>query len=146
RGKARVLFHSGHQRVSPIKRLPDQRRTSGRGDGRDGGEDSKADSREKVEETVDKTGGNLKKALSGAATYRFILKVSGQPKWPFITIGTNNSYYWCSVCGQENSCVHQGVTDVNRHIKSQGHQAKEPSTPGCSLQIGAGLHLGLLVG
>ncbi|XP_060775583.1 uncharacterized protein LOC132885202 [Neoarius graeffei] len=42
-----------------------------------------------------------------------------------VTSGTTNSYCWCSVCRQENSCGHQGVADVQRHIKSKAHQSKE---------------------
>ncbi|XP_073727861.1 uncharacterized protein [Misgurnus anguillicaudatus] len=78
---------------------------------------------ETVDESVDNTG--KKKALSGAATYRCTFKSEWSAKWPFITLGTTSSYYWCSVCRQESSCAHQGVTDVNRHIKSKGHKAKE---------------------
>ncbi|KAF3854624.1 hypothetical protein F7725_022679 [Dissostichus mawsoni] len=46
-------------------------------------------------------------------------------EWPFITLGTTTSYYWCSICRHENSCAHQGKADVIRHIKSKGHRAKE---------------------
>ncbi|KAG1959631.1 hypothetical protein F2P79_005885 [Pimephales promelas] len=33
---------------------------------------------------------------------------------------------------QENSCAHQGVTDVNRHVKSKGHQSKEQALQSAS--------------
>ncbi|KAJ8004299.1 hypothetical protein DPEC_G00157690, partial [Dallia pectoralis] len=45
--------------------------------------------------------------------------------WPFITRGSLNTHYWCAVCRIENSCCHQGVADVVRHIKSKGHQEKQ---------------------
>nr|XP_043872485.1 uncharacterized protein LOC122761339 isoform X2 [Solea senegalensis] len=76
-----------------------------------------------LEEDSRETG--RKRGLSGAATYRCSFKNEWSIKWPFITLGTTSSYYWCSVCRQENSCVHQGVRDVSRHIESKRHRAKE---------------------
>lgn len=72
------------------------------------------------EETI-KTKG---KKVSGAATYKSSFHNEWTSKWPFITVGSTSSYYWCSI-RQENSCAHQGVRDVTRHIESKGHQAKQ---------------------
>lgn len=66
-----------------------------------------------------------KRPLAGAATYRCSFKNEWTVKWPFITVGTTSSYYWCSLCRQEMSCCHQGIADVQRHIKSKAHQSKE---------------------
>lgn len=66
-----------------------------------------------------------KRPLAGAATYRCTFKSEWTVKWPFITVGTTNSYYWCSVCRQENSCCHQSIADVQRHIKSKSYLFKE---------------------
>lgn len=45
-------------------------------------------------------------------------------KWSFLYNGTMSMHYWCSICRQENTCSNQDITDVIRHIKSQGHQEK----------------------
>lgn len=66
-----------------------------------------------------------KRSLAGAATYRCSFKNEWTVKWPFIRVGTTSSYYWCSLCRQENSCCHQGIADVQRHIKSKAHLSKE---------------------
>src|SRR4029434_7206732 len=58
-----------------------------------------------------------------AATYKTSLNSEWISKWPFITVGSTSSYYWCSICRQENSCAHPGVRDLTRHIGS--NQAKQ---------------------
>ncbi|CAL8302901.1 unnamed protein product [Arctogadus glacialis] len=60
-----------------------------------------------LEETVEKpleTG--KKRGVSGAATNRCVFKKEWSTRWPFITMGTTSSFYWCSVCRQDNSCAH----------------------------------------
>ncbi|CAL8242182.1 unnamed protein product [Merluccius merluccius] len=85
---------------------------------------------ETVEDTIEETvvkpleKGN-KRGISGAATYRCSFKKEWSARWPFITMGTTSSFYWCSVCRQENSCAHQGVRDISRHVEGKGHRAKE---------------------
>ncbi len=69
--------------------------------------------------------GQKSRALAGAATYRSIFKNEWTSSWPFITRGSLNTHYWCAFCRIENSCCHQGVADVVRHIKSKGHQEKQ---------------------
>lgn len=69
--------------------------------------------------------GQKSRALAGAATYRSIFKQEWTSSWPFITRGSRNTHYWCAVCRIENSCCHQGVADVVRHIKTKGHQEKQ---------------------
>lgn len=69
--------------------------------------------------------GQKSRALAGAATYRSIFKQEWSSSWPFITRGSRNTHYWCAVCRTENSCCHQGVADVVRHIKTKGHQEKQ---------------------
>lgn len=69
--------------------------------------------------------GQRSRALDGAATYRAHFKNEWTTSWPFITRGSLNTHYWCAICRIENSCCHQGVTDVVRHIKSKGHQEKQ---------------------
>lgn len=69
--------------------------------------------------------GQKRRALAGAATYRTLFQNEWTSTWPFITRGSLNTHYWCAVCRVENSCCHQGVTDVVRHIKTKGHQEKE---------------------
>lgn len=64
---------------------------------------------ETVEDTIEETVENpletgKKRGLSGAATYRCFFKKEWSTRWPFITMGTTSSFYWCSVCRQENSC------------------------------------------
>ncbi len=76
----------------------------------------------KVSEEAIKTKG---RKVPGAATYKSSFNNEWTSKWPFITVGSTSSYYWCSICRQENSCAHQGVRDVIRHIESKGHQAKQ---------------------
>lgn len=85
---------------------------------------------ETVEDTIEETVQNpletgKKRGLSGAATYRCFFKKEWSTRWPFITMGTTSSFYWCSVCRQENSCAHQGVRDISRHVEGKGHRAKE---------------------
>ncbi|KAF3850555.1 hypothetical protein F7725_012327, partial [Dissostichus mawsoni] len=85
---------------------------------------------EEVEEAVEETGENpleteKRRGLCGAATYRCSFKKEWSTRWPFITMGTTSSFYWCSVCRQENSCAHQGVRDISRHVEGKGHRAKE---------------------
>lgn len=65
------------------------------------------------------------RAMCGAATYRCIFKNEWTTTWPFITKGSLSTHYWCSVCRVENTCCHQGVTDVVRHIKSKSHREKQ---------------------
>lgn len=90
-------------------------------------EDTEDETEEPAEETVEMRveAGKKQRAKSGAATYRCTFKGEWTAEWPFITLGTTTSYYWCSICRHENSCAHQGKTDVIRHIKSKGHRAKE---------------------
>ena len=78
---------------------------------------------EPVEMSVDT--GKKQKIKSGAAIYRCTFKREWTAEWPFITVGTTTSYFWCSICRHENSCVHQGKADVTRHIKSKVHRTKE---------------------
>ncbi|KAK1875833.1 Histone acetyltransferase mst2 [Dissostichus eleginoides] len=66
-----------------------------------------------------------RRGLCGAATYRCSFKKEWSTRWPFITMGTTSSFYWCSVCRQENFCAHQGVRDISRHVEGKGHRAKE---------------------
>ena len=63
---------------------------------------------ETVEDTIDETvekplETRKNRGLSGAATYRCTFKKEWSTRWPFITMGTTSSFYWCSVCRQENS-------------------------------------------
>lgn len=76
-----------------------------------------------VEMSVDT--GKKQKAKSGAAIYRCTFKREWTAEWPFITLGTTSSYFWCSICRHENSCAHQGKADVTRHVKSKTHRTKE---------------------
>lgn len=69
--------------------------------------------------------GQKSRALCGAATCRYIFKNEWTTTWPFITKQSPSTHYWCSVCIVENTCCHQGVTDVVRHIKSKSHQEKQ---------------------
>lgn len=81
---------------------------------------------ETMEDTiVDETVEGKKRGLSGAATCRCSFKKEWSTRWPFITMGTTSSFYWCSVCRQENSCAHQDMRDISRHVEGKGHQAKE---------------------
>src|SRR4029434_5771058 len=80
---------------------------------------------EMVEETVEEMARTKGIKVPGAATYKTSFNSEWTSKWPFITIGSTSSYYWCSICRQENSCAHPGVRDVTRHIGSKGHQAKQ---------------------
>ncbi|XP_034064676.1 uncharacterized protein LOC117541575 [Gymnodraco acuticeps] len=87
---------------------------------------------EEVEEAVEETGENpleteKRRGLCGAATYRCSFKKEWSTRWPFITMGTTSSFYWCSVCRQESSCAHQGGRDISRHVEGKGHRAKEQS-------------------
>ncbi|XP_033932843.1 uncharacterized protein [Pseudochaenichthys georgianus] len=90
-------------------------------------EDTEDETEEPAEETVEMRveTGKKQSVKSGAATYRCTFKREWTAEWPFITIGTTTSYYWCSICRHENSCAHQGKADVIRHMKSKGHRAKE---------------------
>lgn len=92
---------------------------------------------ETVEDTIEETVQNpletgKKRGLSGAATYRCFFKKEWSTRWPFITMGTTSSFYWCSVCRQENSCAHQGVRDISRHVEGKGHRAKEQALKSAS--------------
>ena len=80
---------------------------------------------EMVEETVEEMARTKERNVPGAATYKTSFNSEWTSKWPFITVGSTSSYYWCSICRQENSCDHPGVRDVTRHIGSKGHQAKQ---------------------
>ena len=80
---------------------------------------------ETVEETVEEMARTKGRKVPGAATYKTSFNSEWTSKWPFITVGSTSSYYWCSICRQENSCAHPGVRDVTRHIGSKGHQAKQ---------------------
>src|SRR4029434_8537970 len=83
----------------------------------------------RVEEMAEATAGEQartqERIVPGAATYKTSFNSEWISKWPFITVGSTSSYYWCSICRQENSCAHQGVRDVTRHIDSKGYQAKQ---------------------
>src|SRR4029434_350423 len=80
---------------------------------------------EMVEETVEEMARTKGRIVPGAATYKTSFNSEWTSKWPFITVGSTSSYYWCSICRQENSCAHPGVRDVTRHIGSKRHQAKQ---------------------
>ncbi|KAL7386502.1 hypothetical protein ABVT39_009417 [Epinephelus coioides] len=73
--------------------------------------------------------GSKSRVKCGAAKYRCIFKSEWTTTWPFITKGTLSTHYWCSVCRVENSCCHQGVTDVVRHINSKSHQDRTTTGP-----------------
>lgn len=66
-----------------------------------------------------------RRALCGAATYRCTFNNEWTKKWPFISTGSLSTHYWCSVCQVENTCSHQGVTDIERHNKSKSHLQKQ---------------------
>lgn len=92
---------------------------------------------ETVEDTIEETVENpletgKKRGLSRAATYRCSFKKEWSTRWPFITMGTTSSFYWCSVCRQENSFAHQGVRDISRHVESKGHRTKEQALKSAS--------------
>ena len=55
------------------------------------------------------------RVLCAAAAYSCILKSEWTTTWPFITKGSLSTHYWCSECRVENTCCHQGVTDVMQH-------------------------------
>ena len=78
-----------------------------------------------VEETVEEMARTKGRKVPGAATYKTSFNSEWTSKWPFITVGSTSSYYWCSICRQETSCAHPGVRDVTRHIGSKGHQPKQ---------------------
>src|SRR4029434_8804162 len=78
-----------------------------------------------VEETVLEMARTKGRKVPGAATYKTSFNSEWTSKWPFITVESTSSYYLCSISRQENSCAHQGVRDVTRHIGSKGHQAKQ---------------------
>ena len=80
---------------------------------------------EMVEETVEEMARTKGRKVPGAATYKTSFNSEWTSKWPFITVGSTSSYYWCSICRQETSCAHPGVRDVTRHIGSKGHQPKQ---------------------
>ncbi|XP_028303726.1 uncharacterized protein LOC114463975 isoform X5 [Gouania willdenowi] len=90
-------------------------------------ENTEDETEEPAEKTVEMRidTGKKKKAKSGAAIYRCAFKREWTAEWPFITVGTTSSYFWCSICRHENSCAHQGKADVTRHIKSKAHRTKE---------------------
>ena len=67
---------------------------------------------------------NPKRAKSGAATYQTSFKSDWSKEWPFITKGSTNHHYWCSICRVERLCSHQGKRDIERHIKSESHVKK----------------------
>ena len=73
---------------------------------------------EMVDETVEEMARTKGRKVQGAATYKTYFNSEWTSKWPFITVESTSSYYWCSICRQENSCAHQGVRDVTRHIGS----------------------------
>src|SRR4029434_7847742 len=75
-----------------------------------------------VEETVEEM---ARTKVPEAATYKTSFNSEWTSKWPFITVGSTSSYYWCSICRQETSCAHPGVRDVTRHIGSKGHKPKQ---------------------
>ena len=80
---------------------------------------------EMVEETVEEMARTKGRKVPGAATYKTSFNSEWTSKWPFITVGSTSSYYWCSICRQETSCAHPGVRDVTRHIGSKRHLAKQ---------------------
>src|SRR4029434_5356937 len=80
---------------------------------------------ETVEETVEEMARAKGRKVAGAATYKTSFNSEWTSKWPCITVGSTSSYYWCSICRQENSCAHPGVRDVTRHIRKKGHHAKQ---------------------
>ncbi len=88
-------------------------------------EDEMEEPAEKTEDLERVDTGKKQSARSGAATYRCTFKREWTAEWPFITVGTTISYYWCCICRHENSCAHQGKADVIRHIKSKAHHTKE---------------------
>src|SRR4029434_4114499 len=65
-----------------------------------------------VEETVEEMARTKGRKVQGAATYKTSFNSEWASKWPFITVGSTSSYYWCSICHQENSCAHQVVLDA----------------------------------
>ncbi|KAF3847115.1 hypothetical protein F7725_020143, partial [Dissostichus mawsoni] len=81
---------------------------------------------EEVEEAVEETGRTHWKQRKGEDyVEQPHIGKEWSTRWPFITMGTTSSFYWCSVCRQENFCAHQGVRDISRHVEGKGHRAKE---------------------
>src|SRR4029434_8687141 len=60
---------------------------------------------EMVEETVEEMARTKGRIVPGAATYKTSFNSEWTSKWPFITVGSTSSYYWCSICRQETSCA-----------------------------------------
>jgi len=62
------------------------------------------------------------KKKAGAAVYKSKFQVQWQKKYPFLSpVARDASMFHCGVCNKDNSCAHQGETDVVRHIKSAQH-------------------------
>ena len=62
------------------------------------------------------------KNKAGAAVYKSKFQAQWQKKYPFLTpVAHDTSKFHCGVCNKDNSCAHQGETDVVRHIKSTQH-------------------------
>ena len=61
-----------------------------------------------------------------------ILPVSSQNGvWSgLLSKSSSNHYFWCNICRVEHCCGHQGHTDVERHISSDGHAKKTKDIPG----------------
>ena len=66
----------------------------------------------------------VERSKSGAARYLTIFQTEWSKEWSFIKKGSSNHYFWCDICRVERCCGHQGRTDVERHISSDGHAKK----------------------
>lgn len=67
---------------------------------------------------------NPDRAKAGAATYLSSFQQGWSSEWPFITKGSTNHHFWCSICRVERSCGHQARKDVERHVLSDSHLKK----------------------
>lgn len=62
--------------------------------------------------------------ISNSKKYSSRYQIEWRKQWPFIQPATGSeTNFFCTVCNRQVSCAHQGIKDVERHIKSSMHES-----------------------
>ncbi|XP_063053561.1 zinc finger BED domain-containing protein 5-like [Engraulis encrasicolus] len=85
-------------------------------------------------ETINQDDRAKKRARTGAAKYSTKFNAEWSMEWPFIKPGSTQHHFWCDICRRELECSHMGRSDIQRHIRTDGHTKKERSLE-CSKSI-----------
>ena len=67
---------------------------------------------------MDDSGKSQPRKRPGAAFYKTKFDPKWSQEWSFIKRGNDSFHFLCTVCNKNVPCNHQGLADVERHLRS----------------------------